>query len=523
MDQSRHLIRRSGLEWTVRILLPVLCIITLTLSIQAQTVRIFSPNGGENLVINTQTQIRWLANGLTSGILVEFSADSGATWTRVDSVTAHNGLDSLAWTVPSDTTHRALMRLTSGTKVSRSARVFNIVSHPVPVIQVLYPNGGEILQYDSTVKIRWNATNVSGQLDVQYSVDSGKVWKPISTVTAHDGLDSLTWTVPHDSSSKAFVRVRMTDSSAQDASNRVFSIRASVKPSIKLLYPNGGEVFLADSMTRIMWTAQDISGQLTVEYSVDNGKTWKPIGNRTARTGPDSLNWKVPNDSSTTALVRVGSAAARDTSDNVFTINGKAPAVPAVKLLYPNGGEQLKVDSVIYIRWQSANVTGSFMVFFSNDGGTAWAPVDSATAKAGVDSMMWTVPNFIGSQARLRIDWKKNTLSDTTDANFSIVPKNASGVAPEVPSSAQTLRLLGCFPNPASGSATVRWIQALPGTAMLTVNDQKGAAAMTVSAGYREAGEQEITLSTTSLPSGTYLYQLLVGTARINGRVTVVH
>lgn len=414
----------AGPRHHLRYILPIIFAFVIGTAAHAQQLRILAPNGGENLVVGTTVQIRWIEQGLTGTTQLEFTVDSGAVWQLIDSVPAKAGVDSLAWTVPNDTTHRALVRLTNGDRTSKSARLFNIVLTPVPVLRVIYPNGNELLEYDSTVKVRRPADNVSGQLDPHYSIDSGGTWKPIATVASHAGADSLVRVVPHDSTTRAFVRVRTADSAVKDASNRTFSIRAAVKPQITLRCPNGGEVF--------------------------------------------------------------------------------------------------KQDSMVYIRWTGANLTGRVRVYWSDNNGAAWAVLDSVTARAGADSPAWSVPHFVITGAMIRIDTRSNQVASTSNGAFTIVPKDASGVGNEADERADRAMLIGCFPNPSGAATSVRWVQTRPGTAVIRVFDRNGALALSAEAGPREAGAQAMTIATAELPVGVYPFELRVDGMRLHGSLTVV-
>jgi hypothetical protein len=496
---------------------------------QLSILRIFAPNGGENLVADSTTQIRWIAQGVNGRLAIAYSSDSGAVWNPIDTVTAGTGFDSLAWVVPNDTTHKALVRIVAidTTLSTRSQRVFNIVSRPVPTLRLIYPNGGEVLGFDSTARIIWTGTNLTGSIEAAYSTDSGKTYTLINTVPARNGNDTLAWSVPHDSTTKAFVRVRLADSSIADASNRAFTIKGSVKPTIHLLYPNGSEVFNADSTIRVRWSGQDLVGTILVEYSNDSGATWKPATQRQARNGLDSMTWKIPNDSTTKALVRVGPMnGVKDSSDNVFTINARADTAtptPILTLLYPNGGEEFNADSVVKIKWIAANVTGRIGIQLSTDNGATWVQIDTATARTGLDSLAWMVPNDSTITARIRISAMSGAVRDTSNGAFTIDPRKPTvGVREDGGSNDRSLALLGAYPNPASDLTEIRWMQGTAATAEIRLYDVNGRLLRSIAAGYRSSGEQHLMLPTEGLPSGRYQYELRSGKGVVAGSLAIV-
>jgi hypothetical protein len=515
----------------IRAILTLFALALLTTGAYAQggsNLRMLYPTGGETFLIDSTVKVYWTVptTGVTGTLHLELSVDSMKTWTEIGAPEAAPGIDSMAWKVPNQPTTKAFMRIRNAdsSKIGRTQRSFSIASKLPSTLRVLAPRGGEIYTWDSTVQIRWSAQNVTGELNVKLSIDSGATWTLIKSVTARAGTDSLTWVVPHETTTKGMIRVATADDSTA-ANSRLFSIQGDINPAIHLIYPNGGEMFYADSTEIIRWTAKDMSGQLQVQYSNDSGKTWKAIGGpRPARNGNDSVAWKVPNDTTKLALVRVGNATARDTSDNVFTINGRSTVpVASLTLTYPNGGEKLHADSTVKIRWQSANVTGTLAILFSGDNGTTWTYVDTLTARAGRDSISWKVPNSPTTTALIAIGTFDGSVRDTSNADFTILPAGTAGVtAPEI-DAATGMRLLGIYPNPSTaGTATLRWEQSFSGDVTIHLYAADGTLVRSVSAGHQEAGAHRISIDVETLPAGTYLYELEMGGVRGVGRMTVV-
>ncbi len=74
------------------------------------------------------------------------------------------------------------------------------------------------------------------------------------------------------------------------------------KKTIKLLHPNGGEVFLAGSDTVIAWEGVLPNEPVTFEYSTDSGANWIMVAENL--TGL-SYKWRVPNTPGNHYLARV--------------------------------------------------------------------------------------------------------------------------------------------------------------------------------------------------------------------------
>ncbi len=94
-----------------------------------------------------------------------------------------------------------------------------------------------------------------------------------------------------------------------DFCNKFFFANAGwkgVKPNVKTLkltHPNGGEAFIAGSDTVITWEGIPATDTVKLEYSIDNGKTWKNI---TEQATGLKYEWKnIPLPASTKCLVRI--------------------------------------------------------------------------------------------------------------------------------------------------------------------------------------------------------------------------
>ncbi|MBA7682366.1 hypothetical protein ES703_90716 [subsurface metagenome] len=101
-------------------------------------------------------------------------------------------------------------------------------------------------------------------------------------------------------------------------------------PEVRVIYPNGGEVL--DESVILEWTGSDADGDqliYTVQYSPDEGETWKAVSeNQLETTFELDLDW-IPGGSS--AFIRViasdGVNTGMDQSDAVFAVAGKSPKV----------------------------------------------------------------------------------------------------------------------------------------------------------------------------------------------------
>lgn len=85
---------------------------------------------------------------------------------------------------------------------------------------VIFPMGGEGLEPNTNVRIQWDAWNTTDNFLIDYSLDDGNTWIPISTVLG--SLRILTWTTPNVQTGKA--RIRVSQNGLSSVSTENFSL-----------------------------------------------------------------------------------------------------------------------------------------------------------------------------------------------------------------------------------------------------------------------------------------------------------
>lgn len=93
---------------------------------------------------------------------------------------------------------------------------------------------------------------------------------------------------------------------------------AAVTPTISLNYPNGGEIWHSTATPYIGWDSTNLTQNVTIEYTLDNGVTWQNL----ASVSPTEKKyvWTIPYVQSSQCKVRITSGTLTDVSDNVFSI-----------------------------------------------------------------------------------------------------------------------------------------------------------------------------------------------------------
>lgn len=193
-------------------------------------------------------------------------------------------------------------------------------------VTVTSPNGGEVWETGSTHDITWTISGDVGNVTLEYSTDNGSHWIVFDSTAKNDGLRP--WVVPGTESAACLIRITSVDNAAvSDTGDRPFSMVSPIAASITLTAPNGGESWTAGTTQTIQWTGTGPLDVVQIDYSTDNGETWKNITGYTGNDG--AYTWTVPAVSSTRCRVRVGGtddqSNIRDTGDGPFTIEPEVP------------------------------------------------------------------------------------------------------------------------------------------------------------------------------------------------------
>jgi len=302
-------------------------------------------------------------------------------------------------------------------------------------VRVLQPNGGELLIGGSTFTIRWEAGGGVTSQEIALSLDGGATF-PITVATglAAD-IREFSWTVP-TTVSTVRGRIRVTVWNAQgrrafDQSDGDFIIDSQA-PVVRVVSPNGREVFRGGDLFEILWKASDDTQLVrqTVQLSTDGGATYTDLVTLDG-DDPPVFRWKVPLTLVTQrGRIRViaediAGKVSQDASDADFTIVPTESEPPFVRVLSPNGGEILCAGELFRITWQvSDNTAVKFQdILLSTDGGVRFNPIVERLP-ATVQSFDWSIPAGLSTTRALiavRVrDYADNVALDTSDELFAI-------------------------------------------------------------------------------------------------------
>jgi hypothetical protein len=284
----------------------------------------------------------------------------------------------------------------------------------VPGTSYTYTVGGAASSLDHDVQylINWGNGTDSGWLP-QGALSASKSWNTTGTYAVRTKARCVT----HPG-----IESNWSESLSVSISNMTYS-------AVMVLAPNGGEPVPSGSTYTIQWGAPPEAVKFTVRYSMNNGVTWKTIGNK-KMTG-NSYNWTVPKPSGNKkkCLVKVTGydetgavKMSEDVSDSRFTIE-------VIRLGSPNGGETLTSGGTTEIGWithRTVRRVARVRLYYTKNNGTTWTLIK--TIKGNPASGPWTVPTVSGSKPNCKVkvvllDSNGYSVgSDVSDGTFIIDP-----------------------------------------------------------------------------------------------------
>ncbi|OIO22971.1 MAG: hypothetical protein AUJ54_02580 [Ignavibacteria bacterium CG1_02_37_35] len=378
-------------------------------SFKVAALSVIAPNGAEILQKGAAKRIDWTNSSNVANVTIEVSSNNGTTWIPVAFNTdASTGFYN--WTVGNFPSNQALLRISDADNLNifdQSDAVFIIKK-----LDLVSPVGGEYFPVDSVKQILWNSGNVTN-VKIEYSTDNGSSWTTLTSSTPA-AAQSYNWTIPNTPTNAA--RVRISDADFPASSITSTSSSAFYISSLALVSPNGGENFPIGSLQTIQWKNHSSISKVKLEYSTNNGSTWKTIVDSTLASAK-SYAWVVPNDPTVLARVRVSDASnstVNDVSNSYFTIG-------SIRLTSPNGNEKWDVGNTKTITWLNVSTISSINIDYSTDNGTNWISI-ATNINASAETYNWSIPDTLTSSslARIRVSSvADNQIYDISDNVFT--------------------------------------------------------------------------------------------------------
>ncbi len=414
-----------------------------SISSTPQTIEITSPNGGEIITEGTQYDFTWNASSSLDGthVLFDYSIDSGQNWINFGDQFTDSG--HYAWSVPlhvASTKCLIKINVIGLSAIADTTDATYTIALGPPSIKVLSPNGGQTYVAGAFGSINYQTTGMLDTLDMYYSIDSGENW--VLHQTGIDPLNSshsVNWPDVH--STNCLIKLQESDApSVKDSSDAVFTIK-----QLKLNQPYSYTTFYQGTMGTITWSkSPSTADSVTLYYSLNSGENWSLISNAVPNTG--SYSWAVPNDSSTTARIKI----VDNDNSNVEDVSGADFSIlpSPLQLTVPNGGEYWEKAAFNLITWNTQGSISKVRLYYSLDNGDNWLPIN--TNLTNTDSYNWFTPNISSSSVKVKVqNYYDANAYDVSDTTFNIGIDPPSSITVTSPNGGETLT--------SGGMHTITW------------------------------------------------------------------
>jgi hypothetical protein len=483
----------------------------------ANNLTVVKPASGDTILRGALNDtISWRGTGIARVKTLQYSLDSGATWTTIATITN----DSLAysWHVPDTTSTKAMVRITDTNNMRGVSGIFTISSSKKPgSMVVVHPKTGEVITGGmQNYQINWSGTGLASQKTFALSLDGGSTWAMIGS-SSTDGF-TYSWNVPDTASALAMISI--TDSNGIMGQSGIFTIsHKTIVGSIIVVHPAAGEVIAGGMQNyQIVFSTVNATQQKFLEYSLDGGANWSFIGSM--KSDALSYTWaNVPNVATTQALVRITDANGVTGTSGLFsiTMTQGVGSINSILLSGLNNNNNIGNNQTLGISWTfTPDIGTSVTVEYSLDNSTTWNTIGTVPVTTSPNSTTWQTSS-IGYHNPVYIRVISTEGMTATSFPFSI-GSNASVFS----EASQNGYSVSNYPNPAREQTTISFVLPVESDVTLTITDELGRDVGTIVKQRFNSGTYAVPFNTSMLMPGVYDYMLQAGTTRIAGRMNVI-
>jgi hypothetical protein len=305
----------------------------------------------------------------------------------------------------------------TGWDISDEFFVHNAQLNP-PIVDVLYPNGGEILT--GTTALSASVGDLENNLKedgISFYYSQDKIqWTLIGNVSLTPASGStvvfqtlnLDWDTTTVDDGEYWLKATATDNhnlEGEDISDGPFYIHNedANAPIVRVVYPNGGEVL--KGMVTVQIFGLDLEDNINTDgiqvfYSTDTS-SWTLAGKVPSETDPlthiyelewntttvpDGVYWLRATATDLTAL------EGSDISDDSFIIHNNLDNPPSVKIIYPKQGSTIQGTVTIQVEVDDLEDNVVEIQFYYSNDNTTWTLIGTSTSPTEAGGNMYTVP-----------------------------------------------------------------------------------------------------------------------------------
>jgi len=437
------------------------------------TITVLSPNGGENFLQEKDMVITWTSANMGSlNVEIDLLNTSGAIMENYRIVLETTNTGSYTWTIPSTLPIGSYKIFVSSKDRGPSAgdysdTFFNIVS-ATDNLKIISPSSGEQLTAGQTYSVRWTGLS-SGNNEYSVYLIGGTLYSSgvfLGTAQEMDkDIKSVSVMIPSNLSAASNYQIKFIGK-AFESTSEVFRVNIPPLPIITGLSQTSGPIgtklqVYGNNLSNII--SATLTQRLCCKYykGTSYPVEWSSVSNT-------EFGIPIPSIASGDYIIDVctssgcSSSSVESVDTPVFTIS--APS--SIKVINPNGGENLLRGSSIDITWaDSGLISSDFLHIYLYKGNNivegkdaigsvyysgSFPVLDQITSPAnGKDSFTWTIPASLPDGSDYRIGIVGAGEFDQSDSPLTITAPVIDNLRIISPSSGEQLT--------AGQTYSVRW------------------------------------------------------------------
>ncbi|MEW6732551.1 MAG: hypothetical protein AB1489_14575 [Acidobacteriota bacterium] len=294
-------------------------------------VKVTAPNGGETIAGGSQLNITFTSNddkGVASHD-INLSSDGGSTFPIVVTTGLAGTAQSFTFQVPTalDTT-RARIQVIAKDAAGNMANDVSDADFTIkkadgadsqpPTVSITAPGAGQTLTGGAMATVTFTSSdNVAVASHSIALATDGTNFTTTLAASIPGNVQSFQFTVPKVNTTMAAIRVQARDAAGNvgEAISNTFTINTdAVKPTVKVISPNGKEKLKGGSAVNVQFMSSDDTGVVSheIQLSQDGGSTFAPLA-ASVPGNVQSFMVTLPNTKVKKAIIKV---IARDASGN---------------------------------------------------------------------------------------------------------------------------------------------------------------------------------------------------------------
>lgn len=193
-----------------------------------------------------------------------------------------------------------------------------------------------------------------------------------------------------------------------------------IMDKVTILTPNGGEIFHTGDVVNIRWGGNEKSVYFTLQYTKNNGFTWKTIVHKTTEL---TFNWQIPVDIYNRSKCKIR-VIAYDIKNRIVGIDKSDSnfSIYVISINYPTGYEIILNGVPIDISWdtfQTVRQPYKTIIYFSRNAGLTWKKIALIDGNPG--RYNWLVNEPLSNKCLLKIvllDMNNKTVGMAKSSHF---------------------------------------------------------------------------------------------------------